>query len=157
MGRPATGRKGDRTSIYLSKQAKEIVVKAGFQSNLSEFINQLITSTSEDSPEYVKIKILDLSKQIAKEEELLNTLRTERDILQGKINLYKRKDDIIGSTRTRALEQFYQLRKNRTTTETHIRNWFENRDIDLHFVRDGGFSDVAELIAWCKSQEGRVP
>jgi hypothetical protein len=156
MGRPKKYAGGGKTkSIWLSPEALEIVQKNGFQSNLSAYFDSLIKSTSEDSPEIIKIKIMDMRRQLAKVEDAANAIRTERDILQAKLNLYKAKGDTIGSARNELLGKYWDIvKKDRLRGETSFYGWLSG-PANIHFVKEAGYQTADEAVAWCKQQEGR--
>jgi hypothetical protein len=158
MGRPRKGiGVGKGKSIWFSPEALEIIERGGYQSNLSAFIDALVKSTSDDSPEILKIKIMDLSKKYAKAQELTNTIHTELLTLQARLNLYKAKGDTVGAARNEVLAKYWEIvSKDRLKGDWVFDGWLTG-PANVHYIKEAGFTDARDALAWCKAQERRAP
>lgn len=151
-GRPRSPSKGGRKSIYLSGDALDVIERQGYQTNLSNFIDALIRNTSDNSPVIIAVKIERIGKDIASAEEALNALRIERDLLQSQLNLHKYSASAKEAVKLSILRRWDAITaKGGALGEAHFRGWITG-PANIGMVKDAGFGDVEEAIAWCKAQ-----
>lgn len=159
MARPRKDSKGKTRSVYLSSEAEEIIERGGFQTNLSAFIDGLIRHTSADSPIIMGIKIERLSKDIAMAEEKLLSLRTERDIIQAQLNLYKQRGASDDQKRDDARMELLRkwdatLARDSLRGSSQFVGWLSG-PANVHLIRDAGFQLADEVVEWCKVEARR--
>jgi hypothetical protein len=159
MGRPRSGKRGKTTSVYLSDDAQAIIEHNGFQTNLSAFIDGLIRHTSADSPIFIGIKIERLGKDIAKAEESLLGMRTERDVLQAQLNIYKQRSagegEAIDAARLDLLRKWDSIiSKDSLRGEHAFRGWLTG-PANVVLIRECGFQDADAAVVWCRDEARR--
>jgi hypothetical protein len=159
MVRPCKPAKCTKHSVSLSPDSQEIIERGGFQTNLSAFIDGLIRHTSADSPIFIGIKIERLGKDIAKAEESLLGMRTERDVLQAQLNIYKQRSagegEAIDAARLDLLRKWDSVvSKDSLRGEHSFRGWLTG-PANAVLIRDCGFQDADAAVAWCRDEARR--
>ncbi len=126
------------------------------QTNLSAFLDGLIRSTSDDSPEIIAIKIEQISKDLAKTEDAANTLRAQRDMMQAKLNLFKTNTDSTDIARRSLLRRYVEYcSRDRLKGPMYLAGWLDG-PANAHMVKEAGFATAQEAVAWCQGQERRA-
>jgi len=143
----------------LSPESQEIIERGGFQTNLSAFIDGLIRHTSSDSPIIMGIRIERLSKDIAMTEEKLLSLRTERDVLQAQLNLYRQRGASEDQKRDDARMELLRkwdatIAKDSLRGSSQFAGWLSG-PANIHLIRDAGFQLADEVVDWCKAEARR--
>jgi hypothetical protein len=156
MARPKKPSAGESKSVYLSPEALDIIDRRGYQTNLSAFVDALIRNTSDNSPVIIAVKVERLGKEIAQLEEQLNARRVERDMHQAQLNLHKYSSDAKQAVRLSLLRRYDEIisRIGQLKGEPAFIGWLSG-PANVGMVKDAGFGDIDEAVAWCKSQSGQ--
>jgi hypothetical protein len=159
MVRPRKDYKNSKHSVSLSPEAQAIIEQGGYQTNLSAFIDGLIRNTSSDSPVIIGIRIERLSKEIAKKEEELLSMRTERDVLQAQLNLFKQRGSSEDQKRDDARMELLKKWEKITSKDSirgvvNFTGWLTG-PANIHLIRDAGFQTADEAMEWCKKEAKR--
>jgi len=159
MVRPRKDLKCTKHSISLSPESEEVIERLGYKSNLSAFINDLIHYNSTDSPIIMGIKIERLTKDIAMLEEKLLSMRTERDIFQAKLNLYKHhhttEEQTLDDARMDILRKWEKMMsKGNSQNLPQFAGWLSG-PANMYLMKKAGFSTIDEVIEWCRKEANR--
>jgi len=159
VGRPRKPCKYSKHHITVSPESQEIIERGGFQTNLSAWIDGLIRHTSADSPIFIGIKIERLGKDIALAEEKLLGMRTERDVLQAQLNIYKQRgtteNEKVDNARMEILRMWDRtLSKDSLRGESAFRGWL-TEPANAYLIRDCGFQDAEAAVEWCREEARR--
>jgi hypothetical protein len=98
---------------------------------------------------------MDLSKEESVAEEHLNEIRTRRNILQAKRNMYTRKDSIVEDVRKALGKKFSEcLNDHGARGEAKFLGWLTG-PANAHLIADCKFKEADEAVAWCKGQDAK--
>lgn len=159
VGRPRKDRRCSKHSVSLSPESQDIIERCGYQSNLSDFLNNLIRSAAEDSPVYLAIQIERLTKEIAALKEQVAARTVERDLLQARHNLVERRAEGVDKARHEARIEVLRLwdscvsvnRSNPNRASVEFKDAFGGPAYST-LLRDAGFRSPDDALAWAQAE-----
>ncbi|MCE5296225.1 MAG: hypothetical protein LLG16_03875 [Euryarchaeota archaeon] len=150
-GRPRGPPNGYKTSIHIDAASQQILERYGLDANVSKLFNDCVHSFDKDSPIVLANKIEEFNKQLAETERNLSIIRIQRDEAQSRLNMLQQGRDTIEQQRVVLMKSWMEHRKDKLKGQFNFTGWLLAPQ-NISLIRDCGFENVEELIAWCKGQ-----